>query len=1232
MDTNVMKESNMSLSNSFSSVFTVDGESGRYTVVLKNPTYCSFAESGEKWDDFVTRYAAENVPEEEREALVRELSLSAIVERIRSREEKGFSYDFTRQKEGGELADCHLSVICASPEDNCRRLLCTIQDVTAEKQLEKQFEEMRRTKEIHDFSISGTELFLWELDLVKDQITFADNPFTLKRKKEIGYPDVVPHASRYIMANVMPESVATMQRIFDDIHAGKSVTSGDIHFRAGGDQGYTVCRISYRVLTDENGTPIKAYGCEQNITDQVVLRDSYGAMSARFESEDARKSIFRLCVSLTQNKIISAIPDSFTILKELSYDEALKRPYFMHTYLSDGRRLNQLLDRGTLIADYANGQRHGVFDYRYPGQAEWKWIRADVNLVQNPANSDIELFLFCEDVTESKMQSLIVQRLTTAVYDHIGVINVSDGSYMLQGMDGMIEHDAPHAYAERVENLLNTRILPEHLEETRAAFDMDRITSELEHSKVYMVNTVERQNDGSLAYKLRQYTWLDETKTLLFVSVSDVTANAMEQMRQAEEAEKLIKQVERDTQILQQASIDAYDFIAVIDVEDETITLRSGSWFNLDVPTPEHMRKLPYNGLLEFIAKNYSLSDDEGRAFYQKFAIASVMKELETKREVFFPFDFLDATNKTRVKYKQFRFTWLDKEKGKILASRSDVTTAMEKEKELNLRLQDALTAAQAANAAKSDFLSRMSHDIRTPMNAIIGFSSLLLKDASDAEKVQDQARKILSSSNHLLGLINDILDMSKIESGNVQMNVHEFKLSETISMIDSIVRPLMESKKQTFDIYTTGLRQDSFVADSQRLQQVLLNVLSNATKYTGEGGRIVMNVKSLPETSGHYETISFEVSDNGRGMTEEYQKVIFEPFSREQLKTQEASQGTGLGMAITKNLVNMMGGTISLKSKLGEGSTFTIVIPLHLPEEKENLEFWKNHSLTHMLVVDDEAEVCHNVTKTMEGLGVRMDSALSGEEALTKIDAARQTMDDYHIALLDWKMPGMDGVETARRIRQDLGEEIMILILTAYDYTAIRDEALAAGVDGFISKPFFTESFRRTVEEVRRARHEDDGEAEAQTRKVSEDEVFNSLEGLHILAAEDNELNAEILSEVLKLNGATVDIEPNGAEVADRFRNAACGEYDLVLMDVQMPVMNGYEATRAIRTMETDETLSEEKRAESKAIPIIAMTANAFSEDVQEALNSGMNSHVAKPLNVDVLKKTIQQVKHNNG
>ena len=524
--------------------------------------------------------------------------------------------------------------------------------------------------------------------------------------------------------------------------------------------------------------------------------------------------------------------------------------------------------------------------------------------------------------------------------------------------------------------------------------------------------------------------------------------------------------------------------------------------------------------------------------------------------------------------------------------------------------LTEALQMAKAANEAKSAFLGSVSHDIRTPMNAIVGFITLLKDEADDPDVVLEYAGRIETASQHLLSLINDVLDINKIESGSTSLNLVEMNLAEVVDEINAIIRPQAKAKEQEFEIFVSPLKYELLQGDKLRINQILINLLSNSVKYTPAGGRIEMRVTELPQMMPKHSRIRFTVSDNGMGMSEEYLKVIFDPFTREQTEATYEIQGTGLGMAITKSLVDLMGGSIKVTSKLGEGSTFTVELELRIQEQEEDPQFWVDCGVKRMIVADDEETVCQSVVRLMAQYrtGVEVDFATSGEGAFDKLCAARQEGRPYDVVLLDWKMPHMNGLETARLIRERYPENIPVLVLTAYDWSDIEQEAIKAGIRHFMPKPFFMSTFRNVIGRVM-------GETGKREKK---DENVDVVRGKHILVVDDIEVNRIILVKILSTLGATCDTASNGQEAVDKFAASRPGEYDLILMDVQMPVLDGYGATRAIRAGE---------HPEAKTVPIIAMTANAFTDDVRDALESGMDAHIAKPVQVDTLKSTIQQV-----
>ena len=509
--------------------------------------------------------------------------------------------------------------------------------------------------------------------------------------------------------------------------------------------------------------------------------------------------------------------------------------------------------------------------------------------------------------------------------------------------------------------------------------------------------------------------------------------------------------------------------------------------------------------------------------------------------------------------------------------------------------LDTARREAEKANKAKSEFLSNMSHDIRTPMNAIVGMTAIATANMEDPAQVQNCLRKITLSSKHLLGLINDVLDMSKIESGKMTLNMDQVSLREVMDSIVNIVRPQIRAKRQKFDVSIHDISSENVCGDGVRLNQILINLLGNAVKFTPEEGsiRVSLSQSDSPEGDGYVRTL-IVVADSGIGMSPEFQAKIFDSFAREDSTRVQKTEGTGLGMAITKYIVDAMGGTISVKSELGKGSEFRVVLDLpraQIQEADMVLPDW------NMLLVDDDQSLCESTVKNLASIGVKADWALDAESAIPMVDEHCRRGDGYHIILLDWKLPGMDGITAAREIRSRCGDETPILLISAYDWDEIQEEAVSAGITGFIAKPLFKSTLFYGLRPFA-------GSAAPAPGKKTMD-----LRGRRVLVAEDNDLNWEIANDLLTEElGLTLEWAENGQVCAERFRLSSPGWYDAILMDIRMPVMTGYEATAAIRAME---------RPDAATIPIIAMTADAFAEDIKKCLDCGMNAHVAKPIDV---------------
>ena len=531
-------------------------------------------------------------------------------------------------------------------------------------------------------------------------------------------------------------------------------------------------------------------------------------------------------------------------------------------------------------------------------------------------------------------------------------------------------------------------------------------------------------------------------------------------------------------------------------------------------------------------------------------------------------------------------------------------------DKQINQALSDAVAAAETANRAKSTFLSNMSHDIRTPMNAIIGFTTLALSNIDDTDRVKDYLAKTLASSNHLLSLINDVLDMSRIESGKIHLEEVEVNLSDVLHDLKTIVSGQIYAKQLELYMDATDVTDEDVYCDKTRLNQILLNLLSNAIKFTPAGGTVSVRVRQLAgkvHGCGQYE---FRIKDNGIGMSPEFAKKIFEPFERERTSTVSRIQGTGLGMAITKNIVDMMGGTIEVQTSQGKGSEFIICLPMRTQDEHRPVEKITELEGLKALVVDDDFNTCDSVTKMLVKVGMRAEWTLSGKEAVLRARQSIEMSDVYHAYIIDWRLPDMNGIEVTRQIRS-LHDDTPIIILTAYDWSDIEVEAKAAGVTAFCSKPMFMSDLRETLMSALGQKLTD----ASQELLPEEDADFKDR---HILLVEDNELNREIAQEILREYGFRVDTAENGAVAVEKVRTAAPGSYDLVLMDVQMPVMDGYTATRQIRALE-DPALA--------GIPILAMTANAFDEDRRNAMESGMNGFLSKPIVIGDLVQELHKI-----
>ena len=648
--------------------------------------------------------------------------------------------------------------------------------------------------------------------------------------------------------------------------------------------------------------------------------------------------------------------------------------------------------------------------------------------------------------------------------------------------------------------------------------------------------------------------------------------------------------------------------VYLADLEKATAKILKLDAAYVDVPGKEDHHEFPFDAVVSHWIDTIVYPEDRDKV-RNVITVENVKKIFETQDE--FVGNYRSLVD-GEIHHFQYSLSKADKDGTKAILGFQNVDdivedhlNAMEEEKKKEMALQDALTVARHATRAKTAFLSNMSHDIRTPMNAIIGYTALAETHLDDKAQVQDYLSKIHTSSTHLLSLINEILDMSRIESGTVKLEENMVHIPDVLHDLRTMIQGQVTSKQQHLYIDAMDVVNEDVITDKLRLNQILLNIVSNAIKYTGIGGNIIIRVKEMPSTVKDYATYQFSVKDNGRGMSPEFVEHVFELFTRERTSTVSGIQGTGLGMSITKNIVDMMNGTITVESELDKGSEFVVTLDFRVAESAVSYKPIPELIGARALVVDDDVNTCQSVGKMLREIGMRPDWSTSGREAIIRAGEASKFQEEYKAYIIDYLMPDMNGIETVRQIRRVIKEEVPIIVLTAYDWADFEEEARAAGVTAFVGKPIFMSELRKVLS------HEEE--------KAQKDETEQyDYSGKHVLLVEDNELNREIATAILEEAGMAIDTATDGTEAVDIMYKAPEDQYDLIFMDIQMPKMDGYTATREIRTLKNN------KKAN---IPIVAMTANAFEEDKKKAFEAGMNGHIAKPISIEEIAKVLDEI-----
>ncbi|WP_165045671.1 PAS domain-containing hybrid sensor histidine kinase/response regulator [Adlercreutzia sp. ZJ138] len=873
----------------------------------------------------------------------------------------------------------------------------------------------------------------------------------------------------------------------------------------------------------------------------------------------------------------------------------------------DRERVYTQLSLESMRTAWENGEKKKTILCRVFLYGTWRYISISAYLKENKKQSGYAILTF-QDVDEQTKRDMEQRRndqrmaaIIRSRYSILSTIDLETGIcerfYLRQGVagrraEGDYDYYVKKAYKETV------------VEADRRVFEKTLFLENIRKN----AETVQDFREDVCQYRHRGESplWTEEhvlyirqgEKTLVNVLGRDITAEKLAEEQTYRES------IEKASIINSLSSM----FFATYYINLENETLRPVR--QKDVVSRVLGDERNYTQAINLYAQNF-VSVDDREEYLEYVSYYRLLNTLSVEHPVVaFEYRMLPDQNNRRAWIRAsivLAETTDDGRPKRALYAAQDVTESKLREEREQQALREACDAANYANAAKSDFMSRMSHDIRTPMNAIVGMTAIAGKHLEDTERVEDCLKKITISSRHLLSLINEVLDMSKIESGKIDLMEEEVNLSDLIGSLVTMIRPSMQERKHHFDVHIANVEHERVIGDTMRLQQIFMNILGNAAKYTNPGGTIEMEINEKPFNTYGYGCYEFVFRDNGIGMSKEFLEKLFEPFSRAEDSRVSKVEGTGLGMAIARNIARRMNGDIAVESELGKGTTFVVTLILKLVEtQAPDTEKFAD---LPVLVVDDDKNAVETSCLILENIGMKSEYALSGREAVQRVGERHRRNQDYFAVILDWQMPGMDGIETARAIRKDVGADVPIIILSAYDWSAVEEEARRAGVNGFISKPLFKSRLVYLFNQIM----DDDGAKEL-TKESSFADM--KLEGKRILLVEDNVLSREIAEDIIGETGVTVESAKNGQEALKKFEVSGENYYDMILMDIQMPIMNGYEATRAIRKL---------PRTDATEIPIIALTADAFSEDIQRSKAAGMNEHLTKPLEIDHLMRCIE-------
>ena len=1012
--------------------------------------------------------------------------------------------------------------------------------------------------------------------------------------------------------------VLSCESIIKTFQDGRDRLDCDYRVEENGQIHYYSARYSRISKPDEDLRLVVAFKNIDSIINVGVEQQKRGLYNAYNAISGIFFSMHRVNVKDNTYASIKTTPsiDKVTIAGSDNYDDNSKR---IITALSSNWSVEDALrfvDRSTLKERMA-GKNHIMMDFlSYAAES----CRLHFLVEDKDENGELYHVIFAvEKVDEEKSQAII--NVLSRDYQNVFWINLEDGSARILKMNKPISDDMNESenrrfkYGEVFEDYIANNVYPDDRKKLEDTISLENLR-EVFRDKDEISGSYRAYTDGQLHHYRYSYFKLANLNSVVtgFRNIDDLIAQHEAEEKARREAE-LAHQKEMEEHIkLREARLrEAQEHTEVI----SALSTIYSTIFRADVDTHDYeiLTSVPLMGT---VAKTTGNFDDVKEQIISAFMAPECQAPMREFLDLDTLADRLEKINTITTEYKDSHGQWF---KSRFIVKRRDENGVVKeilyvcrnntdekiKEIEQQNQLAHALMAAQQANKAKSTFLNSMSHDIRTPMNAIIGFTALAQTHMDDPSQVQDYLAKISTSSTHLLSLINDVLDMSRIESGTVKLDERPIHIPDLLHDLRTMIQGLTNSKNQNLYIDTQDVLHEDVIADRLRLNQVLINIIGNAVKYTQPGGDIIIRLLEKPSAKQHYRTYEFSVKDTGIGMTKEFKEHIFESFSRERNSTTSGIQGTGLGMAITKNIVDLMGGEITVESEEGKGSTFTVVLDMKLAAEPVLRDPIPALKGARVLVADDDLNTCKSVSQMLRDIEMRPDWTASGREAVIRAQEAAEIKDEYKVYIIDYLMPDMNGVETVRRIRRVISEDVPIIVLTAYDWSDFEAEAREAGVTAFVSKPLF-------MSELRSVLANPSGKGDNKDKKTKN----YDYSGKHVLLVEDNELNREIATAILEDVNMKVDTAVDGAEAVEIMHKADENEYDLIFMDIQMPKMDGYTATREIRT------LTNNRKAN---IPIVAMTANAFEEDKIKSLEAGMNAHISKPISMEAIADVLDPI-----